>query len=235
MLTPLKHTKLLTILLFLSGTILAQTTLDSLMYEHRIHLDAYNRDKSSMSERTWIKLVELGNEADTVINIDKILIGRFLSDELQKNHELTAEVEKLKLEMSAVNKESEAKQRIIDGQQFLNKSLLIASIASVTLLIILLVLFISRNKKAQFYKRELEYLWSKKDETPAQNQHAEQIEKLQGQLDRVIKENNKMKDHLLKTKSTEKELREKLKKEHESNAKIEKEIKSLIERLHQKV
>ena len=109
----IKLTAVMAALVLLSANSKAQQRLDSLLKERDTQYNQYNKFKSDLKERPWIKLVELGDKASALIETDNHILKQYLLQEISLNQELTVELEHLNQEVALLNKETQMQENML--------------------------------------------------------------------------------------------------------------------------
>ncbi|MCB2222288.1 MAG: hypothetical protein KQI35_18035 [Bacteroidetes bacterium] len=234
MMNLFKLTILILVVLWQSQAIKAENRLDSLLQERNSQYNEYNQYKLSMNERTWLRLVELGQKANDLIETDNVILNQYLQRELSRNRELIDSTEKMNLEIALLNKEAEMQEMLMVERRNLTNTLLIIIGGIVILLIVLFILFIDRQSRFRSAKLELERLWTMKEDPKYNHLQQDELKMLSDQVNKLAEENDLLKKELNQEKGKKSEAMESLKKEIRSRRQVEQEIKDLISQIQKK-
>ncbi|MCB0824401.1 MAG: hypothetical protein KDC09_17015 [Bacteroidales bacterium] len=227
----IKLTAVMAALVLLSANSKAQQRLDSLLKERDTQYNQYNKFKSDLKERPWIKLVELGDKASALIETDNHILKQYLLQEISLNQELTVELEHLNQEVALLNKETQMQENMLAERHNFANTLLYIITGLSALLIIMFVLFIDRQTRFRSAKLELERLWADKDGSKMTRLQKDELSLLSDQVNNLAEENDQLKQELNQEQGQKSEAMESLKKEIRSRLQIEQEIKDLISQI----
>ncbi|HPE54843.1 MAG TPA: hypothetical protein P5514_10265 [Bacteroidales bacterium] len=227
----IKLTAVMAALVLLSANSKAQQRLDSLLKERDTQYNQYNKFKSDLKERPWIKLVELGDKASALIETDNHILKQYLLQEISLNQELTVELEHLNQEVALLNKETQMQENMLAERHNFANTLLYIITGLSALLIIMFVLFIDRQTRFRSVKLELERLWADKDGSKMTRLQKDELSLLSDQVNNLAEENDQLKQELNQEQGQKSEAMESLKKEIRSRLQIEQEIKDLISQI----
>jgi hypothetical protein len=234
MMNLLKLTILLLAMLLQTQAIKAENRLDSLLQERHSQYNEYNQYKLSMNERTWVRLVELGQRASDLIETDNIILKQYLQREISRNRELLDSAEKMSLEIALLNKEAEMQELLLAERRNLTTTLLITIGGVIILLIVMFILFIDRQSRFRSAKLELERLWTMKEDPKYNHLQQDELRMLTDQVNKLAEENDLLKKELNQEKGKKSEAMESLKKEIRTRRQVEQEIKDLISQIQKK-
>ena len=227
----IKLTAVMAALVLLSANSKAQQRLDSLLKERDTQYNQYNKFKSDLKERPWIKLVELGDKASALIETDNHILKQYLLQEISLNQELNVELEHLNQEIALLNKETQMQENMLAERHNFANTLLYIITGLSALLIIMFVLFIDRQTRFRSAKLELERLWADKDGSKMTRLQKDELSLLSDQVNNLAEENDQLKQELNQEQGQKSEAMESLKKEIRSRLQIEQEIKDLISQI----
>lgn len=219
---------LIVILLIIQQVSQATPQLDSLLnVRSEKNLDYY-RYKQHIEVRTWIKMVELSQKADSVINTDNVLINEFLVNEQRKSKLLADSLEKANLEIILQRKEAAMNEAALYREHRTNKVLLM--LVGITSLLLFSALFILYRRQSNYrlLKEELEHVWRGKREKTTIPVENKEVANLSEQMTQLTVERDKLKTDLDKARGQKSEAVDALKKEIRTRRQVEKEIKDLL-------
>ncbi len=229
-----KKTVLLFGMLLMIMTMKAENRLDSLLQERDLQYQEYNQYKLSMDERTWIKLIELGQKAHALIETDNLILKQYLKREVSRNKELSDNIEKLNLEIALLNKEAEMQEMLLTERRNLTSNMLIIMGGLSLLLIVMLILFIDRQTRYRSAKLEVERLWTMKEDPKYNRLQKDELKMLSDEVNKLSEQNEQLKQQLNQEEGKKSEAIESLKKEIRTRRQVEKEIKDLISQIRKK-
>jgi len=224
---------LLSIFLFISFTnnLIAQNSLDSLLRQRSIQLNDYNDYREGMTERTWLKLVTIHEKAAGIIETDGRIINDYLAREIAKNRELSNSIEKLKLDIALLNKETEVQKMILEEKSFMTRTLLFVAGGIGLLFFVMLILYIDRQSRFRAAKMELEHLWKTHEDPETKSLRKDEINTLREQLFKTTDEIEKLKKEYQTALAQKKQAEKLLNDEITNRREAELEIKELIDQI----
>lgn len=220
-------------LVALSGELIAQATLDSLIIKRANAFNGYRQTEDSLKAPTRNNLSIIVHKAGNLIKLDSALINDYLFKEIENNKLLAAKIEQLTLEVTLLQKEAELNKMMTEERGYIMRVLLYGMGIVSLLFIIALILFIDRQIRFRSIKLELERTWPLRGENrPSETDHTEQRE-LQRKFEELNTKNEELARQVndLTIKIREKE--EVLNKEINSKQQIEDEIRKLISQIKQ--
>lgn len=202
--------------------------IDSLILVRENQLQEYTQFKENMNERTWIKLVNLSNLANNVIETDIQLVDYYGSKGLGRNNIFKAKAEELNLEITLLKREAEIQKIVLDDRKSLLNTLLFI-IGGISILFIALLIFaIDRQVRFRNTRMELERTWTGEIEIPMNTASEKDTEKMKKEINSLTSENSRLKNQLLELKRKIKEKEKVLDEELDSRKQLKEEIQSLI-------
>jgi len=231
----MKNIHLLVFLIFVSSSNLVVGTplnADSLLEQRRIKYDTYLQFRNTMGQRTWINLVNLNNKAYEILKQDDWIIG-ILNSERNRISKLTAENDKLQLEIGILKKEAKIQEMLINDKKYY-ANIYLGIIGFLTLLFFaMLILFIDRQARFRSIKLELERIWTS-GEHKKTGMDNEEISLLKQQQLMMESERDRLKSANESLRNDVAIKEQELKKAIEAKNRIESEIRTLINQLKQK-
>lgn len=202
--------------------------IDSLILVRENQLQEYTQFKENMNERTWIKLVNLSNLANNVIETDIQLVDYYGSKGLGRNNIFKAKAEELNLEITLLKREAEIQKIVLDDRKSLLNTLLFI-IGGISILFIALLIFaIDRQVRFRNTRMELERTWTGEIEIPMNTASEKDTERMKKEINSLTSENSRLKNQLLELKRKIKEKEKVLDEELDSRKQLKEEIQSLI-------
>lgn len=203
--------------------------LDSLKLDREGKLMEYSEFKNSMTERTWVNLIELGKRAEAVIDADNDLILTHLEKEINHYREISKKHETLNMELALTQSESSKNNTQIEEYKQLNNVLLLVVAILLIILFSTLILLSNIYRKSNQTTFELEKFWSMRDELSMV--HKDKEKELTKQLRLLEIENKAMHKEFTLLSDQKIAAKKKLDQEIQSRQKVEREIKGLIGQL----
>jgi len=219
---------LLVILLYQSA--IAQN-IDSLLKLRDKSYQEYTLYKENLGERTWIKLVNLSNLANNVIELDNELVDYYFSKGINHNNTFKAKAEELNLEISLLKREAEIQKTILEERKFLFDTLLKIIGGASLLLIGLLIFSIDRNIRYRNTKMELERTWAGEISTAKESTSEQEFVKVNKEIRSLSTENTKLKDQVLELMNKIREKEDILDEELRHRKGLKEEIRNLIKEI----
>jgi regulator of replication initiation timing len=210
---------------------IGQSLLDSAIINRNNILNELRSLDENPITRSWNKLSEIYQKAKEVIDADNVLINEYLSQQIENNIALKNDIEKLKMELTLVKKETELQAWHLEDNKSEFKILLSLVGGLCILFIIILVLFIDRQIKYRSIKIELERTWPVKEELEKGNNFQHEISRLIKQVGELTMKNSSLTDEVNTLNLEKTESQNRLEKEIQSKKQIEEEIKNLIDQL----
>lgn len=234
---------------------------DSLIEARNKLYEEYLQFKSGMKERTWLKLVNLNQKAEKVMETEDLLIRQLIGDMYEAERAFETEITELKKETDMLTREVEKLKDEVSHQTYLAKIWAVVSAAALVLFVLFLTLFILMQRKvfrllakneqseaaASQMKRETEGLREQLNAREEAVKTAETVfrtekEALQGELEEARTGNRELKEKLRDLeeirsdlKSRMRQLEEDLDRELSLREKAGHKIASMVEKLKQKL
>lgn len=221
---------LVLLIIFLCQSVKAQD-IDSLLKLRDNSFQEYTQYKENLGERTWIKLVNLSNLANNVIELDNELVDYYFSKGIDRNNVFKAKAEELNLEISLLKREAEIQKMVLEERKFLFDTLL-KIIGGVSLFFIVLLIFsIDRHIRYRNTKMELERTWAGEIDTPKESTSEQEFLKVNKEIRYLSTENTKLKDQVLELMNKIKEKEKVLDEELKYRKGLKEEIRNLIKEI----
>lgn len=201
--------------------------IDSLLQARKNHFQEYIQYKKNLGERTWIKLVNLSNLANKVIESDNQLIDYYNKGN-NRNSNILAKTEELNLEITLLKREAEIQKMVLDERKSYFNTLLLIIGGIGILLISLLIFAIDRHVRFRNTKMELERTWAGEIEIPKVSTSEQEFIKVNNEIRSLSTENTKLKDQVLELMNKIKEKEKILDEELDSRKQLKQEIRNLI-------
>lgn len=206
--------------------LLAQN-IDSLLEERKDQYQEYIQYKQNLGERTWIKLVNLSDLANKVIQSDNQLVD-YYSQGVNLNSNFKDRTEELNLEITLLKREAEIQQMVLNERKSLFNTLLIIIGGIAILFIAMLIFAIDRHVRYRNTKMELERTWAGEIEIPKVSTSEQEFVKVNNEIRSLSTENSKLKDQVLDLMNKIKEKEKILDEELDSRKQLKDEIRNLI-------
>jgi hypothetical protein len=209
----------------------ATFSLDSLKVMHDKLYQDYQHDRSTMEERTWIRLVELDRKANELIKTGQLIMERFSELMSQEKNEFLETIDLISLEKALLERELEIQEMGLNRRITYQQTLVLSTVVVGILFIISLILLFSIKSRYKSARGELERFYSSHD-VPNFREMQPYGKRLTNNKLNVMKENNEqLKKELNRISNEKSETLEALKKEIRDRKKMEQEIKNLIEQI----
>ncbi len=219
------------ILIFFLNEGWSQSLLDSAMQQRNNAYLEYKHFRETMGERTWLNLVNLNKKAQNVLEIDNDIINNSLNKQLQRNKQLTEQINRLNLEISLLKKEDETLRQLQDERNYFFNILLIIASVFILLFVVSLILFIDRQMKYKSTKLELERFWTDSKNTLSERVSEQEISGLKKQINDLNYDKNQLEKEVNELKNLYREKEKALKNELNAKKQVEEEIKNLINQI----
>jgi hypothetical protein len=224
---------LVLLIIFLYQSVKAQD-IDSLLQLRGNSFQEYTQYKKNLGERTWIKLVNLSNLANNVIELDNELVDYYFSKGIDRNNVYKAKAEELNLEISLLKREAEIQKMVLEERKILFDTLL-KIIGGVSLFFIVLLIFsIDRHIRYRNTKMELERTWAGQIDTHKESTSEQEFLKVNKEIRYLSTENTKLKDQVLELMNKIKEKEKVMDEELKYRKGLKEEIRNLITQIKSK-
>jgi preprotein translocase subunit SecG len=196
----------------------------------KLYMD-YQYERSTMKERTWLRLVELDRKALELIEADRLIIEQLTDQTNQEKSGLLEIIDIISLEKALIERETEIQQIALDRKAALQNALVFSTILIAILFFVTLILLITLKKRHRTTRKELERLYSSGDESKNRGIQAHGNHTINNKLNAMKENNEKLKNELNRISDEKTEAIDALKKEIRDRKKMEDEIRNLIEQI----
>lgn len=200
---------------------------DSLQKQRDQRIQEYQQFKANIGERTWIKLVNLSNLANELIELDNQLLDNYKAGNAG-NTAYKTKADELNLEISLLRREADIQKTVLEERKSLFNTLLKIIGGTSLLLIIVLIFAIDRNVRYRNTKMELERTWAGEIEIPKVSTSEQEFVKVNQEIRLLSVENTKLKDQVLELMNKIREKENILDEELNSRKQLKEEIRNLI-------
>lgn len=202
--------------------------IDSLLNSRNYQFEEYAKFKENIGDRTWIKLVNLSNLSNQVIETDNQLVEYYLTHGMSRNNSYKKKAEELNLEIALLKREAEIQQMVLNERKSLFNTLLIIIGGISVLFIAMLIFTIDRHVRYRNTKMELERTWAGEIEIPKVSTSEQEFVKVNKEIRSLSSENTKLKDQVLELMNKIKDKEKILDEELDSRKQLKQEIRNLI-------